>query len=69
MKKHHGTDLSLMEFEQKAQSLISLMFALCEATIREKDEYPAPELVALTKAALALQNALEAFLAIARINR
>ncbi len=69
MKKHIDPDLSSAEFEQKTRQTVSVMFALCEARIQENRVNPSAELTALASAALAVQKALETFLALVRICR
>lgn len=69
MKRHTDPDLSSVEFEQKARETVSLVFALCEARIQEGRANPSAELTALASSALAVQKALETFLALLKICR
>ncbi len=68
MKKNMHPVLGIAEFEQSAQALITLMFDLCEMKIRKSRATPAPDLAALTSSALALQNAITSFLAVAKLS-
>lgn len=58
-----------MEFEQKAQELVHAMFILSEKQLSFTHEKITPTSAALTNAALALQNAINTFLAIERTFR
>lgn len=68
MKKRTLKDQAI-ELEREAESLISAMFALCEhrlSTHSQKHLPPRPECLALAASALAVQEAVKAFLAIER---
>ncbi len=69
MKKHIAPNLSSVEFEQKARETVSLLFALCEARVQESRANPSAELTTLASSALAVQKALETFLALLKICR
>lgn len=57
------------EFEDQAQKMVSLAFALCEIRLAGKKSGPSPELRALSAAALALDKAVAAFIAAERLSK
>lgn len=69
MKKHIDPNMNPAEFEQKVQDAISLVFALCEARMQKSRANPSTGLTALASSALAVQKALETFLALLKICR
>ena len=58
----------LDDWERNADELISLMFALCEERIRGTASMPDARASALAYAVMAVQNAIQTFQALARIN-
>ena len=66
MKKDDSERLS--ELEHKIREVTSLIFALCEERIRASRAKPSPLPFALAASALAVEKAVAAFLAVARIS-
>ncbi|GFH63438.1 MAG: hypothetical protein ZNDK_1209 [Candidatus Desulfovibrio kirbyi] len=62
-----GTFRHNVMIEQKAQELIKLAFVLCEKHIIDAHGQPSPTHTSLVASALALQKAIETFLAVERI--
>jgi len=58
---------SIDELERKADELFSLMFSLCEKQISKASDMPDARASSLVHAAMAVQNAIQTFLALARI--
>lgn len=67
MKKRTLEDQAI-ELEREAESFINAMFALCEHRLSTHSQ-KAPECRALAASALAVQEAVKAFLAIERLLR
>ena len=57
---------SIVEFEQKAQELRSIMFALCEKRLLTEKFPPSAHGKALAATALVVQESIKAFLAVER---
>ena len=54
------------QFNRKAQDLINVMFVLCEKHMEAAAGKPNQGVIALTASALAVQEAVKAFLAVKR---
>ena len=61
------TDPAVIELEHKARELTRLLFELCEKRLMATAGKPSPEHLALATAAMALQKAIAAFLAIEKL--
>jgi len=65
--QHHDQIPGIDELERKAEELFSLMLLLCEKQISKASDMPDARASSLVHAAMAVQNAIQAFLALARI--
>jgi hypothetical protein len=65
--QHHGHVTGFEDFEHKAEELISLTLSLCEEWLRERTVMPDARASSLAHAAMAMRDAIQTFLALARI--
>ncbi len=65
MTRHDQENLAV--FEEKAQELVSMTFALCEKRLAEDTQAPLPPQEALAAAALSVQASVNTFLAVTTI--
>jgi hypothetical protein len=65
--QHNGKAFNIDELEYKTDELISLMLSLCEERMRGSSAMPDARSSSLTYAALAVRDATQTFLALARI--
>lgn len=63
------TNYALEDMETKAQELIHMAFMFCEQKMKSCDETNSPEIKALAAAALSLEKAVLAYIAIKRISK
>jgi hypothetical protein len=68
MEKHKEPSLTIQDFEQAADALIAIMFALTEQRINAAVKLKTPLDSALPSAALAVQASIKCFIAIEHMN-
>ena len=65
--QHHDQVPGIDEFERKGGELVSLMLSLCEERIGKVSAMPDARASSLAHAVLAVRDAIQTFLALARI--